>query len=268
MIGKSKWLVRAGSAVIVLAFFLPALLVSSTGLASTSYSLLDLARQSALVYLLLIGAFVAGGISFFAPDLSPENRAFYWVELTALTAGLLAVLGAGLISPDFAGLQFVPGLGIFVLVLGVALFTVGWIIQWRETCIPFDADPIIEQASGRAAGPEYSPGPPDSAWAPGGDAATLVGARLEVIQGSLPSRCIPITHDDFTLGRSSKCDLQLPDTSVSRLHARLRVRQGVWYIQDQGSRAGLMVNHRRVQAVRLNGGDHIAIGPFHFLFYD
>lgn len=53
--------------------------------------------------------------------------------------------------------------------------------------------------------------------------------------------------DSFVIGRSSKADLTVPDRSMSRLHARLFVKDGTWYIEDLGSRNGTLLGGRAVE---------------------
>lgn len=64
------------------------------------------------------------------------------------------------------------------------------------------------------------------------------------------------------MGRSSSCDLQVDDPSVSRLHAALvrRPRRGI-YLVDLGSREGTYVNGERIKGeVLLMPGDRIRLG--------
>lgn len=72
----------------------------------------------------------------------------------------------------------------------------------------------------------------------------------------------------FSVGRSSGCDLTLPDNKVSRKHAVINCQSGIeFWLSDLGSANGTYVNQVRVsQPVRLRAGDEIRIGPFQLQF--
>lgn len=56
---------------------------------------------------------------------------------------------------------------------------------------------------------------------------------------------IPLLGKDiFSLGRSDDNDVVLDDTSVSRHHAQLILKDGVWYAKDLGARNGTFVNDK------------------------
>jgi serine phosphatase RsbU (regulator of sigma subunit) len=62
------------------------------------------------------------------------------------------------------------------------------------------------------------------------------------------------------LGRSSKADVVLADRFLSRLHARLFVRDGAWFVEDLGSRNTTFLNDRPVSgAVPVRPGDVIRL---------
>ena len=88
------------------------------------------------------------------------------------------------------------------------------------------------------------------------------------MSGNLPTRRISLPSDYFAIGRGSDNHLQLPDRTVSRTHALIRLAQGVWFLQDQESSGGTFVNGARTPAARLNDGDEIEIGPFRFVFHN
>jgi pSer/pThr/pTyr-binding forkhead associated (FHA) protein len=66
---------------------------------------------------------------------------------------------------------------------------------------------------------------------------------------------------ELLIGRHLDCDVVLADASVSRLHARLRFRDGRWIFQDLESMNGTTVNGARVGRCELRPGDRIRIGP-------
>ncbi len=112
---------------------------------------------------------------------------------------------------------------------------------------------------------ENRPGPPATPPRVASAQPSLEGARLEVVRGNLPRTTIPL-RDNFLIGRSPNCSLQIPDGQVSRQHTLFRSAQGAWFIQDQGSTTGTFVNGQRVQAIRLNSGDKVKIGDAILVF--
>ena len=90
-------------------------------------------------------------------------------------------------------------------------------------------------------------------------------AYIQVVNDPANPRTIPL-KDNFIIGRGSRCNLRLADSSVSRQHARIRLAKGAWFIQDLGSAGGTFVNGQRIQATRLNNGDQIEIGNTRIAF--
>lgn len=67
------------------------------------------------------------------------------------------------------------------------------------------------------------------------------------------------------VGRSSTCDVQLPDKSVSRNHAQIRCRGGTWQITDLGSKHGSFLNGVRLEpneVTPVRPGDLLSIDPW------
>lgn len=70
-----------------------------------------------------------------------------------------------------------------------------------------------------------------------------------------------------TVGRSSQSDIQLPDQCISRQHASLECRDGLWHISDRASRLGTMLNSLKLEPDRptpLREGDLLSLGPWTF----
>jgi pSer/pThr/pTyr-binding forkhead associated (FHA) protein len=70
----------------------------------------------------------------------------------------------------------------------------------------------------------------------------------------------------MTIGRSPEADIFLDDITVSRRHAELRHGAEGWSVRDAGSLNGTYVNRKRVDDIRLSGGDEMQIGKFRFAF--
>ena len=51
-----------------------------------------------------------------------------------------------------------------------------------------------------------------------------------------------VEADSQVIGRSTKCDVSIPDRFLSRRHARLFKKDDQWLIEDLGSRNGTFIN--------------------------
>ncbi len=77
--------------------------------------------------------------------------------------------------------------------------------------------------------------------------------------------------DDIVIGRAPPAALVLPLAPISREHARVTQREGVYFLADLQSRNGTFVNGRAVTTTpaRLKDGDEIVLGGAITLrFYD
>lgn len=73
--------------------------------------------------------------------------------------------------------------------------------------------------------------------------------------------------EDSSIGRAMSSEICLPDPSVSRRHASLLIRQGIWYLVDHGSTSGTFLNHQRLEQAtpaQIRDGDRIGLGPWVF----
>ena len=84
---------------------------------------------------------------------------------------------------------------------------------------------------------------------------------LEVGAADGRVREIPITGDEFLIGRGEDCDLCVHDPEISRHHCLIRERGNETFASDLGSSNGTYINgHRLLSQVKLNTGDEIIIG--------
>jgi phosphoserine phosphatase RsbU/P len=81
-----------------------------------------------------------------------------------------------------------------------------------------------------------------------------------VIQDGEQSRSVPIDPLPFTIGRQADRDLCLSNSQVSRQHALIREDAEGYFIEDQGSRHGTLINGIRKETSRLHSGDRIQVG--------
>lgn len=71
-----------------------------------------------------------------------------------------------------------------------------------------------------------------------------------------------------TVGRAGKSDITVQDPFISSEHARFHMKDGVFFIEDLGSKNGTFVNGERLssQAVPLKNGDRIYIGQLDLIY--
>lgn len=61
----------------------------------------------------------------------------------------------------------------------------------------------------------------------------------------------------LTVGRSRRCDIQIEDISVSRQHARIRLQEGAFFLEDNDARFGTLL---QVQgSLRMQAGQSLTI---------
>jgi hypothetical protein len=88
--------------------------------------------------------------------------------------------------------------------------------------------------------------------------------RRLAVRRATPALALPdpagLAGAAIELGRSSRCQLVFADDSVSRHHAILHVRDGIWFVRDQDSLNGTWVNGRRVVEAELRPGDELRLG--------
>ena len=273
-----KWLARAGALLVLLGFVLPVMTVSCSGMTGygQAYSLLQLASnaEQALLYGVPLGILVALVFSFLPARNSGQALLYLIAQAGGIIVSVLSLLIAILSIYDQVSqmgvFDITPQFGAFLLIAGYILALVGLVLQWLEKPSPaptyyppMQYQEAVYPTPNSVAPTLQTPMPAQPVYE---DAYAYGGPRLELRRGSLPLSVIPLTKDDFTLGRGSTNDMQIPDPKVSRTHLRLRYAQGYWFVQDQNSSTGTYVNGAPVQATRLNSGDEISIGDTSFIF--
>ena len=83
---------------------------------------------------------------------------------------------------------------------------------------------------------------------------------LSISRNQQPVEELVLRQDTITIGRSKQNDVQLADTTVSQLHARLIVDTDSLVIEDLHSTNGTYVNGQRITKQKLDSGDEIMIG--------
>lgn len=73
-------------------------------------------------------------------------------------------------------------------------------------------------------------------------------------------RRLTISKSPFTLGRSAECDAAIADARISRVHAKIVIENGNYFVEDCGSRHGTFVNSERRERAPLKNHDEIRLG--------
>src|SRR5919109_5284758 len=84
-------------------------------------------------------------------------------------------------------------------------------------------------------------------------------ARLEVTD-ALGRRIVPVSKNQFEIGRRETNDLRLAGSEVSRDHAEIAVQDNRFMLRDRNSRYGTYVNGEQVTERQLVHGDRIRLG--------
>jgi EmrB/QacA subfamily drug resistance transporter len=85
--------------------------------------------------------------------------------------------------------------------------------------------------------------------------------ELMILSGPGAGSTAPLIGSSATIGREPECDLQVLDSEVSRVHAKVTVRDGVAVIDDLRSSNGTYVDGERIlDRTTLAPGDRIQIG--------
>lgn len=103
---------------------------------------------------------------------------------------------------------------------------------------------------------------------PGGSTSPSIWAAPEVLNTTLviiePVELAGATFSvgsEATIGRDPGCTIQIEDTFISSVHARLFQRDGYCYLEDLDSRNGTLINGELVEATTLlKSRDQITVG--------
>ena len=92
-------------------------------------------------------------------------------------------------------------------------------------------------------------------------------ALLISTRGAVSGSRYLLDEDEVTVGRDSRADILLDDSTVSRSHAVFRRVGDTFAVYDSGSLNGTYVNRQRVDHQQLRNGDEIMIGKFRLVFF-
>lgn len=71
----------------------------------------------------------------------------------------------------------------------------------------------------------------------------------------------------ITIGRNPDNDIIIQNPTVSRTHAKIYFRNGVYNIKDENSTSGILLNGRNITEYSLKHGDQLQLGESNLYFY-
>ncbi|GEM_PF-2174437 len=91
--------------------------------------------------------------------------------------------------------------------------------------------------------------------------------RLKVVEGFVRDKLIRLPSDRvFVIGRDHDCDMPVMSRRISRRHAQITCRNGVYAIADLESKTGTTINARKVTSSVLRHNDMIQVGDLKIRF--
>ena len=87
--------------------------------------------------------------------------------------------------------------------------------------------------------------------------------RLDIIYGPERGMSFGLYDHEIIIGRSTDNDIQIRDTSISRHHIKIHLKEEKYFVEDLKSKNGTIVMGRPVrsgQKIELEKGHYIAIG--------
>lgn len=92
-------------------------------------------------------------------------------------------------------------------------------------------------------------------------------AAFTVIQPNVAPAYLRLSEPIITVGRANDCTIPIKDRFLSRHHAEIQCRDGMWLLRDCESANGTALNGQKVQGeVPLRPGDRIAFGDSEIIF--
>lgn len=90
---------------------------------------------------------------------------------------------------------------------------------------------------------------------------------IELMSGDETGKRIEIKGTRLSLGRAEDNDIVVLAEGVSRRHAFMAISEGDWFIRDNESKNGVVINGEKVRESWLANGDVVALGDFVFRFH-
>jgi len=128
----------------------------------------------------------------------------------------------------------------------------------------------VEHAEAVEAGDEIGVDLEGGAQEKAGEGEPEEGFRRALLlyqEGTAEEQIYPFTGEVLTIGRGRDNDIQIKnDSKVSRFHCRLFRRGNTFYVEDNKSSNGTLVNGELITERRLFGGEEVIIGETFFRF--
>src|SRR5438045_3670380 len=86
---------------------------------------------------------------------------------------------------------------------------------------------------------------------------------LNIDSGSLAGRRFELTEGFLTIGRGERCNIRfdpLSERIASKEHCYIEAKADGFYLTDNGSTNGTILNGERIQSVKLKAGDRLQFG--------
>ena len=93
----------------------------------------------------------------------------------------------------------------------------------------------------------------------------MVGVIRLYVHGNL-EREYPLGAKPLVIGRSTECDVILPNSAISRRHAKVIAGDSVAVVKDLGSAHGIQVDGQAIQEYELRSRDQFSILQYQFKF--
>jgi pSer/pThr/pTyr-binding forkhead associated (FHA) protein len=90
---------------------------------------------------------------------------------------------------------------------------------------------------------------------------------LELLSGNEKGQRIEVRGARLSLGRAEDNDIVVTAEGVSRRHAFMAMSDGDWFIRDNDSKNGVLINGEKMKESWLASGDIVALGDFVFRFH-
>lgn len=95
-----------------------------------------------------------------------------------------------------------------------------------------------------------------------------MAAVLVVTRDRKQISTVTLTSESVVIGRSRQCAVHLDDPDVSRQHTMIRAEGDLYFVKDNGSRNGTLLNGKKISAeVEIKSGDVLTVGPFTLTFH-
>lgn len=91
---------------------------------------------------------------------------------------------------------------------------------------------------------------------------------LKGIAGEFQGNTLSLKPPMMTVGRTHQNHIVISDTNISRHHATFFIDSNTLQVQDEGSRNGVLINDKRIDAkikVNLKHNDRVQVGPHAFV---